>query len=336
MDLSPRMVELTAAEVTDHAQVQVLVGNAVAPDLPPSSFDVIASSLVLFFLPDPAGALARWADLLVPGGRLGISTFGPQDANWQRIDATFLPYLPKGMLDARTSGARGPFASDAGVEDLFRGVGLTDIRTVSQTVRATFRNAEHYVDFTWSIGQRAMWEAVPEAERPGLRQQITDLVDEVRGGYGRAERPSGGAVHLRQTPVSLASDTIAGRLVSVNVGLPKDVSWNGRTVHTGVWKRPVDGRRMVRSLNIDGDGQGDLGGHGGPHRAVLVYQLDRTTTGGRSSAVTISNPGRSARTSPSTASPTARSASVTGSASVSAVRGQPAPGHLLSGRASAG
>ncbi len=184
MDLSPRMVELTAAEVTDHAQVQVLVGNAVAPDLPPSSFDVIASSLVLFFLPDPAGALARWADLLVPGGRLGISTFGPQDANWQRIDATFLPYLPKGMLDARTSGARGPFASDAGVEDLFRGVGLTDIRTVSQTVRATFRNAEHYVDFTWSIGQRAMWEAVPEAERAGLRQQITDLVDEVRGGYG--------------------------------------------------------------------------------------------------------------------------------------------------------
>ncbi len=74
--------------------------------------------------------------------------------------------------------------------------------------------------------------------------------------------------------MSLASDTIAGRLVSVNVGLPKDVSWNGRTVHTGVWKRPVDGRRMVRSLNIDGDGQGDLGGHGGPHRAVLVYQLD--------------------------------------------------------------
>ena len=178
------MVELTAAEVTDHPQVRVLVGNAVAPDLPPSSFDVIASSLVLFFLPDPAGAMARWADLLVPGGRLGISTFGPQDANWKRIDATFLPYLPQGMLDARTSGARGRFASDAGVEELFRGAGLTDIRTVSRTVRATFRNAEHLLEFSWSHGQRAMWEAVPEAERPALRQQITDLVDEVRGGHG--------------------------------------------------------------------------------------------------------------------------------------------------------
>jgi MOSC domain-containing protein YiiM len=51
------------------------------------------------------------------------------------------------------------------------------------------------------------------------------------------------------------------------------VSWHGRTVHTGVWKAPVDGPVMVRRLNIDGDGQGDLGGHGGVHRAVFVYQL---------------------------------------------------------------
>src|SRR3954462_8413040 len=63
-------------------------------------------------------------------------------------------------------------------------------------------------------------------------------------------------------------------LVSVNVGMPKDVSWRNRTVHTGVWKIPVTGPRKVRRLNIDGDGQGDLDGHGGEQRAVLVYQLD--------------------------------------------------------------
>ena len=63
------------------------------------------------------------------------------------------------------------------------------------------------------------------------------------------------------------------KLVSVNVGLPHDVSWRGRTVFTGAWKTPVTGRRMVRRLNVDGDGQGDLGGHGGENRAVLVYQL---------------------------------------------------------------
>lgn len=61
-------------------------------------------------------------------------------------------------------------------------------------------------------------------------------------------------------------------LLSVNVGVPKDVSWQGRTVHTGAWKSPVHGPRMVRRLNVDGDGQGDLAGHGGDIRAVLVYQ----------------------------------------------------------------
>jgi ferredoxin-NADP reductase/MOSC domain-containing protein YiiM len=60
----------------------------------------------------------------------------------------------------------------------------------------------------------------------------------------------------------------------VNVGLPRDVPWHGQTVHTGIWKQPVDGPRMVRRTNIDGDGQGDLGGHGGEYRAVMVYQLD--------------------------------------------------------------
>ena len=64
------------------------------------------------------------------------------------------------------------------------------------------------------------------------------------------------------------------RLLSLNVGLPRDVAWQGRTVHTAIWKEPVQGRRMVRRLNIDGDGQGDLAGHGGEHRAVFVYQIE--------------------------------------------------------------
>jgi ferredoxin-NADP reductase/MOSC domain-containing protein YiiM len=72
-------------------------------------------------------------------------------------------------------------------------------------------------------------------------------------------------------PVS--TDQRAGTLLSVNVGLPQDVAWRGRTVHTAVWKRPVDGPRLVRRLNIDGDGQGDLAGHGGEQRAVFVYQI---------------------------------------------------------------
>src|SRR4051794_1370475 len=67
---------------------------------------------------------------------------------------------------------------------------------------------------------------------------------------------------------------VVGTLLSVNVGMPKDVRWQGKTVFTGVFKDSVTGPRRVRKLNVDGDGQGDLGGHGGEQRAVFVYQLE--------------------------------------------------------------
>jgi ferredoxin-NADP reductase/MOSC domain-containing protein YiiM len=64
------------------------------------------------------------------------------------------------------------------------------------------------------------------------------------------------------------------RLLSVNVGLPRDVTWNGKTVRTAVWKSSVEGRQLVRKLNVVGDAQADLAGHGGEQRAVFVYQMD--------------------------------------------------------------
>ena len=64
------------------------------------------------------------------------------------------------------------------------------------------------------------------------------------------------------------------KLLSVNVGLPCEIAWQGKVVRTAIWKRPVSGRVFARRLNLDGDGQGDLKGHGGEHRAVMVYQLE--------------------------------------------------------------
>ena len=70
------------------------------------------------------------------------------------------------------------------------------------------------------------------------------------------------------------------RLLSVNVGHPREIAWRGKTVCTSVWKAPVQGRRLVRRLNVDGDAQGDLAGHGGEHhqrgapRRVAPQQLD--------------------------------------------------------------
>ena len=69
-------------------------------------------------------------------------------------------------------------------------------------------------------------------------------------------------------------DPRMGVIVSVNVGRPQDVAWQGRTVRTAVWKAPVAGRIFARRLNLDGDGQADIRAHGGEQRALLVYQLE--------------------------------------------------------------
>ena len=90
------------------------------------------------------------------------------------------------------------------------------------------------------------------------------------------------------------------RLLSVNVGLPRDVTWKGKTVRTAIWKSPVTGRRMVRKLDIDGDAQGDLAGHGGEQRAVFVYQMDSYHYWSAFWAETILLSASSEKTSPST------------------------------------
>jgi MOSC domain-containing protein YiiM len=63
------------------------------------------------------------------------------------------------------------------------------------------------------------------------------------------------------------------KLVSVNTGLPREVTWRGMNVTTGIFKQPVEGRVALRKLNLDGDRQADLTVHGGEHKAVYCYPL---------------------------------------------------------------
>lgn len=65
--------------------------------------------------------------------------------------------------------------------------------------------------------------------------------------------------------------THKAKLISVNVGLPREVSSNGKTVSTGIFKEPVEGRLRLRRLNLDGDRQADLSVHGGESKAVYAY-----------------------------------------------------------------
>ena len=71
----------------------------------------------------------------------------------------------------------------------------------------------------------------------------------------------------------MSAGAVTGRVESVNVGEPRLVEVDGHSVWTAIWKEPVEGPRMVRRINIDGDDQADRLAHGGEHRAVFVYQL---------------------------------------------------------------
>jgi ubiquinone/menaquinone biosynthesis C-methylase UbiE len=177
IDISPRMIAATSRDAAEFPQVELRVADAASPGLPAGAYDLIASSLVLFFLIDPAAAVAAWRELLIPGGRLGVATFSGQDPQWRAIDALFMPHLPKAMLDARTSGQKGPFTSDAGVENLLTDAGFIDVHTVRSTVPAVFRNPEQWLDFSWSHGQRAMWENVPAELHETLQDQAFAVLE---------------------------------------------------------------------------------------------------------------------------------------------------------------
>ncbi len=177
-DISPGMLEAcrALAESEGLDRVSLVVLDAQAPD--PGAVDgwvghadLVASSLVLFFLTDPTTALRRWVELLRPGGRLGVATFGGRDPSWVALDEVFAPYLPPDLLDARTSGAAGPFGSDAGVESLLRSVDLVDVRTASRRVTVRFADPEHWYRFSMSLGQRAFWSVIPEDLRPDVKAQ---------------------------------------------------------------------------------------------------------------------------------------------------------------------
>jgi ubiquinone/menaquinone biosynthesis C-methylase UbiE len=192
VDLAPGMVRSlkTDVEARGLRNVDVQLMDAGAPDLGEATFDLLASSLVLFFLPDPVAALRNWRQLLVPGGRIGISTFGRQDPIWEETDALFRPYLPKQMLDARTSGATGPFGSDEAVEGLFETAGFTNIRTAINDVTVNFRDADQWREWSWSHGQRAMWEHVPEDQRDDLLATAAVVLE--------AARTNNGSIQLSQ------------------------------------------------------------------------------------------------------------------------------------------
>ncbi len=177
--------------------IEWLLGDAMAPQLPPGSIDAVASSLVLFFLPEPGTALSAWRQLLRPGGRVGVTTFGRFDPAIDALGAMIDPYLPGDSRDPRAPAERDAFGSDAGVERLFATAGFTDIVTRHLQVSVQLRDALHWRAWSESLGQRAAWERIPPDDLPAL----LDAAAAVFAGHAQ---PDGSLVATNEVRITLA------------------------------------------------------------------------------------------------------------------------------------
>jgi ubiquinone/menaquinone biosynthesis C-methylase UbiE len=185
LDLSPGMLAHAEELLTSRGlDVDLRVGDAAEPSLPPGSADVVASSLVLFFLRDPFAALTRWVELLTPGGRIGLATFGDTDPAWDAVDKEFGPWVPPMMRDPRVVGPDSPFSSDAGMEQMLRDAGAVDVRTRGFRLQVPFGDVAGWERFSRSTGQRAVWSRVPAADVAGLVERAGQHLEAARDSTG--------------------------------------------------------------------------------------------------------------------------------------------------------
>ncbi len=172
IDLAPTMVALTRADarVRGLAQVSVEMGDAQEPGLTTGRYDVVLSSLTVFFLPDPLAGLRAWRDAVVDGGRLAITTFaGQDDPRWEWLAEVFASRDPAATTQDRdvwTDDDSTPFSSTEGLHELLADAGWRDATSVEQDHDVHFEDADQWVQWSWSHGMRMYWEQLPESDRP--------------------------------------------------------------------------------------------------------------------------------------------------------------------------
>jgi O-methyltransferase/aklanonic acid methyltransferase len=186
VDLSPAMVDQlrTEADLRAVTTLDTRTGEATPATLPPGSFDVVTASLVLFFDPQPAETLQGWLALLHPGGRLGLSTFGPTDPAWTAAEDELMAYAPPQVLDARTTGRAGPFASTDTMASLMEAAGTTDVDSHDEPLEVTLPDAAAWRAWTMTLGMRRLWAAVPDSELPEALTRIEAALEPDRGEDG--------------------------------------------------------------------------------------------------------------------------------------------------------
>lgn len=183
IDFAPGMVEHLARDTAHLPQVHVAEGDATDPPPGAAPYDVVAASLVVFFVPDPVEALARWRALTRPGGRLGVATFQPWFGTWQALDAIYLEFAGQQHSSASQQSA---FEGDAGVERMLTEAGYGEVRTDLVTHPIHFDDVDQWV--RWSRAGTVMggiWNRTDEADHPEILRRATATLEDSRGADGR-------------------------------------------------------------------------------------------------------------------------------------------------------
>jgi SAM-dependent methyltransferase len=185
-DLAPAMVELTASDAAARGltNVTVEVQDAQEPRLQAGAFDVVVSSLVVFFLPDPAAALRTWRAALRPGGRLGLATFADRnDERWAWLREVFPDRDPTSTDQREDTGDDdpGPFATDDRLHALLESTGYRTPVSRTREHVVTFAAPDAWLRWSWSHGMRMYWERTPEADRPRAEAQAVEHLTRMAG-----------------------------------------------------------------------------------------------------------------------------------------------------------
>ena len=179
LDLAPGMVRHLAEDTAPLAQVHVAQGDAADPRPPAAPYDLIASSLVLFFLPEPVEALRRWRALLRPEGRLGITTFQPWRGTWRALWALYDEFAQE------SSSADDRYSTDASVEAMLTSAGFADVRTELATYAIPFVDADQWQRWSRATPMGGLWRGTAEADHPEILRRASEILESGRDAEGR-------------------------------------------------------------------------------------------------------------------------------------------------------
>lgn len=180
LDLSPAMVALAAQALVDESLAgETRVMDAEHLDLPEGTFDTALCAFGLFFFPDPEAAVAEIFRVLRPGGRVAVSTWGPEDERWSWEDDVF------GELTADRRAIVRPFADPRDIETVLSGAGFTDVEYRVESYDVVFADEDTWWAWKWSYSLRGVLEQQNETILANLRREANERLQVHRqpGGF---------------------------------------------------------------------------------------------------------------------------------------------------------